>query len=137
MTDIFSKAKRSEIMSKVKNKDSKIEIAFRKALWKEGFRYRKNVRSYFGKPDIVLKKYKTVIFVDSCFWHGCRKHFILPVSNKKFWRKKIERNKQRDKEVSRHYKKEDWQVLRVWEHQINKSFNKTVDATVNFLKIRI
>ena len=134
MTDIFSKAKRSEIMSKVKNKDSKIEIAFRKALWKKGFRYRKNVGAYFGKPDLVLKKYKTVIFVDSCFWHGCRKHCVLPASNKKFWEKKIERTKQRDKEVSKYYKKEGWQALRVWEHDVLKNFDKTIDRISTFIK---
>ena len=134
MTDIFSKAKRSEIMSKVRNKDSKIEIAFRKALWKEDFRYRKNVSSYFGKPDLVLKKYKTVIFVDSCFWHGCRKHCVLPASNKKFWEKKIERTKQRDKEVSKYYKKEGWQALRVWEHDVLKNFDKTIDRISTFIK---
>lgn len=131
MADIFSKAKRSEIMSKVRNKDSKIEIAFRKALWKEGFRYRKNVNSYFGKPDIVLKKYKTVIFVDSCFWHGCRKHCILPVSNKKFWRKKIERNKQRDREVNRYYKKESWNIMRIWEHDLQKNSDKMIKKLLN------
>ncbi|MBU4430996.1 very short patch repair endonuclease, partial [Patescibacteria group bacterium] len=71
--DKFSKKKRSEIMSKVKEKDSQIEIVLRKALWKKGIRYRKNVKKNFGNPDLVLAKYKTVIFVDSCFWHGCPK----------------------------------------------------------------
>lgn len=120
MVDIFTKKKRSEVMSRVKNKDSKIEIAFRKALWKEGFRYRKNATNHFGKPDIVLPKYKTVIFVDSCFWHGCKKHGSMPVTRKDFWKKKIARNKERDKEVNRYYKKEEWRVFRVWEHNIKK-----------------
>lgn len=70
MADIFTKKKRSEVMSKVKHKDSKIEIAFRKKLWAEGFRYSKNSAKYFGKPDIVLPKYKTVIFIDSNLVHG-------------------------------------------------------------------
>lgn len=125
MADIFSKTKRSYIMSKVKNKDSKIEIALRKELWKEGYRYRKNSTKYFGKPDIVLPKYKTVIFVDSCFWHGCKKHGSMPATRTDFWKKKIARNKERDKEVNRHYKKESWQVIRVWEHKLKKDFNKT------------
>ncbi|PIT87475.1 MAG: very short patch repair endonuclease [Candidatus Magasanikbacteria bacterium CG10_big_fil_rev_8_21_14_0_10_40_10] len=120
MADIFSQKKRSEIMSKVRNKDSQIEIIFRKALWKEGFRYRKNSTKYFGKPDIVLPKYKTVIFVDSCFWHGCGQHGSMPQTRKVFWRKKIFRNKERDKEVNRHYKKEHWNVIRIWEHKIKK-----------------
>jgi len=112
-------------MSKVKNKDSKIEISLRKALWKEGYRYRKNSTKYFGKPDIVLPKYKTVIFVDSCFWHGCKKHGSMPATRTEFWKKKIARNKERDKEVNRHYKKEGWQVIRVWEHELKKDFSET------------
>ncbi len=124
MADIFSKKKRSEIMSKVRSKDSKIEIEFRKKLWKAGFRYRKNSIKYFGKPDILLKKYRTVIFIDSCFWHGCKKHCVLPVSNKKFWKKKIDRNKQRDKEVTGFYKKDEWRIIRIWEHEILKDTKK-------------
>lgn len=120
MADIFSKKKRSEIMSKVRNKDSKIEIEFRKKLWAVGYRYRKNATNYFGKPDIVLPKYKTVIFIDSCFWHGCKKHGSIPTTRTIFWTDKIERNKARDKEVSRHYKKDGWKVIRVWEHDLHK-----------------
>jgi len=105
MADTVSKQKRSEIMSKVKSKDSKIEVEFRKVIWKAGFRYRKNAKKYFGKPDLVLKKYKTVIFIDSCFWHGCKKHCRIPATNQKYWIDKIERNKQRDKEVNNYYKK--------------------------------
>lgn len=120
MTDTVSKKKRSEIMSRVRSKETKMEIAFRKALWRQGFRYRKNPTNYFGKPDIVLKKYKTVIFLDSCFWHGCKKHCRLPATNKKYWIAKIERNKQRDKEVNKYYKKIGWKVIRIWEHELNK-----------------
>ena len=118
MADTVSKKKRSGIMSKIKNKDTKIEIEFRKAIWKAGFRYRKNPKGYFGKPDLVLRKRKTVIFIDSCFWHGCKKHCRLPSTRKNYWLPKIERNKQRDKEVNRHYKKLGWKIIRVWEHNL-------------------
>ena len=128
--DIFTKKKRSEIMSKVRNKDSKIEISLRKALWREGFRYRKNSTKYFGKPDIVLPKYKTVIFVDSCFWHGCKKHGTMPTTRKSFWEKKIARNKERDKVVNRHYKKKGWKILRVWEHEIYKDLLKIIKKII-------
>ncbi len=131
MADTVSKQKRSEIMSKVKSKDSKIEVEFRKAIWKAGFRYRKNAKKYFGKPDLVLKKYKTVIFIDSCFWHGCKKHCRIPETNQKYWIDKIERNKQRDKEVNKHYKKQDWRIIRVWEHDLTKNFDKVVLNTIN------
>jgi len=83
--DTVSKQKRSEIMSHVKSKDSEIETLFRKELWKSGFRYRKNSGKYFGKPDIVLPKYKTAIFVDSCFWHGCKKHCRLSATTTKYF----------------------------------------------------
>lgn len=126
MGDIFSKEKRSDIMSKVRSKDSKIEIIFRKALWKEGFRYRKNCKNYFGKPDLVLKKFKTVIFIDLCFWHGCKKHGSLPRTNKNFWLNKINANINRDKIVTKHYKKNEWKIIRIWEHEINKNFEEAV-----------
>jgi len=131
MTDIFSKKKRSEIMSAVKGKETKLEIGFRKKLWKAGFRYRKNSSKYFGKPDIVLKKFKTVIFIDSCFWHGCKKHGSIPQTRKTFWENKIQRNRERDKEVNQFYKKTDWKVFRIWEHDLeNKNF------VFNFKKIK-
>ena len=126
MTDTVSKKRRSEIMSKIKSKDTKIEIEFRKAIWKAGFRYRKNPKGYFGKPDLVLRKYKTVIFIDSCFWHGCKKHCRLPSTRKNYWIPKIERNKQRDKEADRYYKKEGWKVVRVWEHDLKKESMKVL-----------
>lgn len=105
-------------MSKVKNKDSKLEITFRKLLWENGFRYRKNAKKYFGKPDLVLKKHKTVIFIDSCFWHGCKRHGEIPATKRAFWVKKIGRNRERDKEVTVHYKKQRWLIFRIWEHDI-------------------
>ena len=118
MADTVSKRKRSEIMRAVRSKDSNIEVDFRKAIWKAGFRYRKNPTKYFGKPDIVLSKHKTVIFIDSCFWHGCIKHCRIPGTNKKYWVNKIERNKKRDKKVNKYYKKLSWKIIRIWEHNI-------------------
>lgn len=134
MADIFSKKKRSEIMSKVRSKDSKIETEFRKKLWKIGFRYSKNSSKYFGKPDIVLLKYKTAVFVDSCFWHGCKKHGSMPQTRKKFWEVKIEKNKQRDKDVNKHYKKIGWKVFRVWEHDLKNNLEKMVKKSKNYIK---
>ena len=119
-------------MSRVRNKDSKMEISLRKALWAEGFRYRKNDTKYFGKPDIVLSKYKTVIFVDSCFWHGCPEHYGAPATRKEFWEKKINRNMERDQEVNIHYEKEGWNVIRVWEHEL-----KELQKVVKMIKSKI
>ena len=134
MADKFSKQKRSEIMSKVRSKDSKIEILLRKELWRNGFRYRKNSTKYFGKPDIVLPKHKTVIFVDSCFWHSCKKHGSMPQTRREFWENKISRNKARDKEVSRFYKKEGWNIIRIWEHDICLDIEKVTRKILNDIK---
>lgn len=117
-------------MSRIKNRDSKIETLFRKELWKRGFRYRKNSGKYFGKPDIVLKQHKTVIFIDSCFWHGCKKHCRIPTASKTYWVDKIEQNKTRDKEVSKHYKKLGWKIFRIWEHDIIKNPAKAINKII-------
>lgn len=114
-------------MRAIKSKETKLEKNFRHDLWKRGFRYRKNSGKYFGKPDIVLKKYQTVIFIDSCFWHGCKKHFRSPETNTDFWTAKIERNKKRDAIVSRYYKKQDWKIFRVWEHDIKTGSEKIIN----------
>ena len=119
--DTVSKRKRSEIMSRVRCRDSRIEVKFRKELHKQGFRYRKNSLKYFGTPDLVLPKHKTVIFIDSCFWHGCKKHCRLPTTRPKFWSDKIERNRERDKQVNRHYRVRGWRVIRILEHDLKKS----------------
>ena len=129
--DTVSKKKRSEIMSRVKSRDSKMEISFRKELWRHCFRYRKNSGKYFGRPDIVLPKRKTVIFLDSCFWHGCRRHGTHPATRRKFWLAKIERNKKRDKVVNRHYKNIGWKIFRVWEHDLKRK-----DFEFDFKKLK-
>ena len=135
--DIFTSEKRSDVMSKVKNKDSKLEVRFRKALWAEGCRYRKNSTKYFGKPDLVLKKLKTVIFIDSCFWHCCPEHGEIPRTRREFWKKKLDRNKARDKEVTAHYKEKGWKVVRIWEHDFKKErFERKVKQVINKLKER-
>ncbi|MEK7447396.1 MAG: very short patch repair endonuclease [Patescibacteria group bacterium] len=118
--DTVDKEKRSLIMSSVRSKETKLEIEFRKSLWQKGFRYRKNSRKYYGTPDIVMPSKKVVIFIDSCFWHGCPRHLRIPKSNKKFWEDKISRNVERDKDVTRYYKQQKWIIIRIWEHEINK-----------------
>jgi DNA mismatch endonuclease (patch repair protein) len=119
--DNVTRKKRSETMRAVKSKDSKIELLFRKEIWKRGGRYRKNQGLYFGKPDLINKSKKTVIFIDSCFWHGCPSHCRIPKTNKEYWVKKINRNKERDIEVNQYYKAKGWNILRVWEHDIKNT----------------
>lgn len=115
-------------MSRVKSRDSGIEIIFRKKLWKSGFRYRKNSSKYFGKPDIVFNRYKTVIFIDSCFWHGCPKHLRMPSSHQEYWKAKITKNKKRDSEINLYYRKNNWRIIRLWEHDIVENLQKRVES---------
>jgi DNA mismatch endonuclease, patch repair protein len=135
MADVFSKQKRSAVMRAVKGKNTKIELLFRKALWRRGFRYSTNSSLYFGTPDVVLRKYKAVIFVDSCFWHGCRKHFSMPAVRVAFWRAKIETNRLRDKTVGSYYRRRGWTVFRFWEHDIKRATDQLVDKVANTLKV--
>lgn len=122
MADMFSKEKRSEIMSKIRSSDTKIEVIVRKWLFANGFRYRKNDRRLPGAPDIVLPKYKTVIFVNGCFWHaheGCR-YSRIPKSNVDYWKKKIERNVENDRRNHEAIGKLGWNVIVVWECELKK-----------------
>ena len=107
-------------MSRVRNKDGPLEVRVRKYLFSKGFRYRKNSRRLVGKPDIVLPKYGTVVFIHGCFWHKhgeCRRS-ALPVSNHDFWKAKIERNVLRDRKVTEKLQTDGWRVLTVWQCEI-------------------
>lgn len=126
-------------MQAVKSKGSKIETLLSKALWAKGYRYRKNDKSVFGKPDLTFKKLRIAIFVDSEFWHGKDwKHRKADhKSNKRFWLNKIERNIQRDKEVNKNLLKEKWQVLRFWGKDIEKNLHyciTKIELTINEVK---
>lgn len=116
-------------MSRVKNKDSEIELMLRRELWKRNIRYRKNVKTIFGKPDIAFKGKKIAVFVDSEFWHGYdwehRKDDIK--SNRDFWIPKIERTIQRDVEVTARLESEGWLVLRFWGKEIKKNLFECAD----------
>lgn len=129
MADKISPEKRSKIMSAIRAQ-SKLENRLTKALWHRGVRFRKNTRSLFGTPDISIKKYKIVIFVDSCFWHVCPIHGNRPKSNQEFWDKKLSRNQQRDQEVIDYYLKRGWHIKRIWEHEIKADIDKVVDDIV-------
>lgn len=117
MADIFTKQERSRIMSKITGKETKPEILVRKYLFAQGFRFRKNAKELPGKPDIVLPKYKAIIFVHGCFWHGhkgCNKS-ALPSTNTKFWKEKISKTVERDKMKENELEKIGWNVLTVWQ----------------------
>lgn len=131
MSDIFTKKKRSEIMRRVKNKNTNIELLLRKKLFKKGYRYRLKSR-LFGKPDIIFSSKRLVIFCDGDFWHG--KNYEKEKKNyKKFWKDKILINLERDKKVNRTLKKEGWKIIRFWKTDILKNSNKCVDRIESYL----
>lgn len=127
--DSVDRETRSRIMSSVKQRDSGIERMLRLALWGRGLRYRKNVRIY-GTPDIVFPASRILVFVDSCFWHGCRFHCRRPKSNVDFWESKIARNRRRDLKVTRFYRRRGWVVLRFWEHRLQNDLDACVERVV-------
>lgn len=118
----------------VKDKNTKPEILLRKYLFSQGFRYRINVKELVGKPDIVFRKYKTVIFVNGCFWHAhddCNT-FKLPKKNTEYWERKIKKNVERDKRVKQALISQGWNVITVWECMLKK---KNRDKTLNDLSL--
>ena len=134
MTEKISKEVRSRNMAAIRSV-SKLEDKVSRELWKKGLRYRRNDKSLFGKPDFAIKKYKIVIFIDSCFWHQCPIHGNMPKNNAEYWNEKLIRNIERDKEVTNFYTNKGWNILRVWEHDFKKDFQGTLDKIVEFVKV--
>lgn len=134
--DRHTPEQRRKNMQAVKNKDSKIEILLRKELWKRGLRYQKNSTDVFGKPDIVFKGKKVAVFCDSEFWHGFnwderKKDFK---SHQEFWIPKIERNMERDIEVTQKLETEGWKVIRFWGNEIKKETEKCANIIEKAVK---
>lgn len=137
MADVMTPEQRSRCMAAIKGKDTKPEMIVRKYLFSRGLRYRVNNRKLPGSPDIVLKKYRTVVFIDGCFWHGhegCR-HFRLPKSNVDFWKHKITMNMARDYANTVDLELAGWRVIRVWECEIHPK--ATREAILSNLYSRI
>ncbi len=132
MADKLSREKRSWNMSRIRGKDTEIEIKVRKYLFSQGFRFRKNVADMPGKPDIILPKYKTVIFIHGCYWHrhtGC-KNCTTPNTNREFWLKKFEKNIQNDSKHQQELEAAGWKVLILWECEIENDFERLMDNLV-------
>lgn len=130
MVDTFTKEQRSQIMAKIKSKDTKPEIFFRKLLYSKGIRYRTHY-PIDGKPDVVIVSQKIAIFVDGCFWHKCPKCCRLPNSNKDYWIEKIEKNVKRDKKINETLKSKGWKVIRIWEHEIKENLEGALKKVID------
>lgn len=131
----YTTPERSKFMGKIGGKNTKPELQFRKALWAAGYRYRIDYKKLIGKPDIVLKKYKTAIFIDGEFWHGYnweeRKENIK--TNRDFWIPKIERNLQRDREVNITLEALGFKVFRFWEREIKRNLDYCLNVVVSHI----
>lgn len=134
MADKIGKEARSKNMSAIRSTHTQLEDNVSKALWRSGYRFRKNERKLKGKPDISIKKYKIAIFVDSCFWHFCGEHGHIPKSNTDFWIAKLEKNKKRDLETSLYYQTQGWNLLRIWEHELKEDFPGTVQKIADCIE---
>ena len=130
MADKFTVQQRHRCMASIRSKDTKPEIKVRHELWHRGFRYRMNVRRMPGSPDIVLAKYRSVIFVNGCFWHGHEhcKAYVVPKTNVSFWQEKVRRNRERDELVKLLLESSGWNVMIVWECELKK---ETFSATMS------
>jgi DNA mismatch endonuclease (patch repair protein) len=121
MPDVFTAAKRSEVMSRIRGRGNKeTEIALVKLFRAHGITGWRRHRPLFGKPDFTFRKHRVVIFVDGCFWHGCPKHSNKPVNNAPFWEKKLTANRLRDRLVTKMLRQQGWSVLRIWEHDLTR-----------------
>ena len=120
-------------MSRIRGKDTKPEEIVRKYLFSQGFRYRKNDKRFKGSPDVVLPKYKTMIFINGCFWHGHQgcKYFVWPKSNENFWKEKIIHNMKRDQTNIAENEKIGWRVIVIWECQLKKAQEETLNLLKN------
>jgi DNA mismatch endonuclease (patch repair protein) len=136
VADIFTKAKRSEVMSRIRSRGNHATELRMIALFRErritGWRRNRRV---FGNPDFVFPKHRVALFVDGCFWHGCPRHATMPASNRAFWKAKFARNAQRDRAVTRTLRKAGWRVLRVWECALaTRSHARTAARVERFLE---
>jgi len=135
--DVHNKATRSYNMSRIKGKNTNPEMLVRKFLFANGFRYRLNVKTLPGKPDIVLPKYKTVIFVNGCFWHGHKdcKYFVVPKTRTEWWLNKIKDTQKRDREAEIELDGLGWKVITIWECQLkSEKMQNTLEHLLHLLK---
>ncbi len=135
MADRLTQEERSNLMSKIHSTNTTIEIKVRKYLFSKGFRFRVNDKRYAGRPDIVLPKYKTIIFIHGCFWHGhpnCKVSHV-PKSNDGYWSVKLKKNVERDNQHVILLESQGWRVITLWECDIKKDFENTMDRLIEML----
>jgi DNA mismatch endonuclease (patch repair protein) len=118
-SDVLTAEQRSYCMSRIRGRDTSPETRLRKLLWAFGVRYRIRTRLP-GRPDIVITRHRVVVFVDGCFWHKCPVHFVMPRTRSTFWKRKIRKNRSRDRTINEQLTRDHWKVVRIWEHDVEK-----------------
>lgn len=122
MADVFSSAKRSAVMARIRSKGNlQTELAMIRLLHQHGFTGWRRNQPVYGRPDFIFRKARLAVFVDGCFWHGCPQHGTIPQNNRKYWKRKLERNRERDQQVNRELRRRGWKILRVWYHELGSN----------------
>lgn len=132
--DKVTSQQRSEIMRQIKSSGTALEREVQKVLRRQKVYFAKNVKSIIGNPDIVFRRKKVLVFIDSCFWHGCSDHCRLPTSRIDYWHDKIARNKKRDDYVNKELKQKGWKILRFWEHELRGNFDGCIKTILKKAK---
>jgi len=133
MNDIFSKEKRSEVMSKIRSENTKIELLVFKELRKRGIYFQKHYKKVYGSPDIALPRKKKAVFIDGDFWHGYKTNVLCKNLSGVFWKNKITKNIERDRKINKQLNEIGWKILRIWEHEIKKELDITIYKIQRFL----
>lgn len=123
-------------MQNIRSTGTAPETLVMRALQRQNVYFTKNVKSIIGKPDIVFRRKKIVVFIDSDFWHAHRRRFIMPQSNRRYWKEKIQRNKERDSEVNKKLKKEGWKVIRIWEYDVKRNVDYCIRRILKAVNMR-
>ncbi len=127
MPDVFTKAKRSEVMSRIRSRGNKeTELALAKLFRAHKITGWRRHLKVFGSPDFAFREKCLAVFVDGCFWHGCPRHCKIPAGNRAFWKKKLSANRKRDRRVNRELRKLGWRVIRIWEHDLARRADKCI-----------
>jgi DNA mismatch endonuclease (patch repair protein) len=136
MPDVFTKAERSAVMSRIRGRGNKAtELALVQLFRRHNISGWRRQQPVFGKPDFIFRRERLALFVDGCFWHGCPRCYCRPKSNREFWDAKIARNRERDRKVSRELRRLGWRVIRVWEHDIAKQSDSCAQKLRAALKV--
>lgn len=133
--DPMTRAERSRCMSRIRGRDTKVEIDLRKAVWSKGLRYRLHAKLP-GTPDLAFPKSRVALFIDGCFWHGCPIHGVRPKTNRAFWAKKLRQNFARDERTNLELRKTGWKVVRCWEHDVERNLQRLVERLGRIVNAR-